>query len=158
MKGLSMSWAVLGAAALLVAGGGAYALAASNSGTITVCVHHNSGTLYVATTCAKHDKRLSWNKQGPGGPAGPQGTNGTNGTNAATNIRVRTATGTGSATASCQAGETPTGGGAIDDTGGALKSSYPNLGTDPTLPSGSWTAQAVTGTDSVTVRVLCASP
>ena len=91
-------------------------------------------------------------KVGPQGPAGPAGKNG------ATVVHIRTGTGTGTASANCNPGETPTGGGAIDDTGGALKSSFPNTALDRTLPSGTWTAQAVTGTDSVTVRILCASP
>ena len=92
-------------------------------------------------------------KVGPQGPAGPAGKNG------ATVVHIRTGSGTGSASASCNPGETPTGGGALDNTtGGALKSSFPNVGLDGTTPSGDWTAQAVTGTDSVTVRILCASP
>lgn len=68
--------------ALLVAlglGGGAYALAASGGGKITVCVRHTGGTLYRAHKCAKHDKRLSWNKQGPRGLRGLQGPQGPGG-------------------------------------------------------------------------------
>jgi hypothetical protein len=69
----------LGAAALLILGGGAYALASSNGRTITVCVHHKGGTLYLARKCARHDKTLSWNKQGAPGPIGPQGATGPQG-------------------------------------------------------------------------------
>lgn len=82
MGRLSRSFAALGVAGLLIAGGGAYALASSDGGTITVCVRHEGGALYQAKRCAKHDKKLSWNKQGlqgsPGmrGPEGPQGTQG----------------------------------------------------------------------------------
>ena len=66
--------------ALLVAGGGAYALASSGGGTITVCVSHKGGALYRAKKCAKHDKQLSWNKQGPQGATGPRGLQGAPGT------------------------------------------------------------------------------
>jgi hypothetical protein len=79
MGRLPKSAAALGAATLLLAGGGAYALASSGGGTITVCVKHTGGTLYTATKCAKHDKKLSWNKQGPPGATGaigPQGPKG----------------------------------------------------------------------------------
>jgi hypothetical protein len=62
--------------AMLIAGGGAYALARSTNSTVTVCVHHKSRTLYQAKKCAKHDKKLSWNKRGRTGPRGPQGTQG----------------------------------------------------------------------------------
>jgi hypothetical protein len=76
MRGLSKCAAALGAAALLVAGGGAYALASASGGTITVCVSHTDGTLYKATKCRKHDKKLSWNKQGLPGQQGPKGDTG----------------------------------------------------------------------------------
>ena len=71
--------AALAAAALTLAGG-AYALASSSSGgVITVCVGHRSGTLYVAGKCAKHDHKLSWNKQGLPGPQGSAGRQGSTG-------------------------------------------------------------------------------
>lgn len=78
MGRLSKSTAALGGAALLMVatGGGAYALAASSGGAITVCVSHKQGTLYKARRCAKHDNRLSWNKQGLPGATGPQGPRG----------------------------------------------------------------------------------
>jgi Collagen triple helix repeat (20 copies) len=69
----------VGLAALLVVGGGAYALASSNSVTVTACISHNGGTLYTAKRCAKQDRRLSWNKQGPTGPQGKQGSQGIQG-------------------------------------------------------------------------------
>lgn len=75
----SKSFTASGVAGALIAGGGAYALASSSGGTITVCARHKSGTLYEAKRCAKHDKKLSWNKQGPPGSAGipgPQGSTG----------------------------------------------------------------------------------
>ncbi|HKO26463.1 MAG TPA: hypothetical protein VJU80_03330 [Solirubrobacteraceae bacterium] len=65
--------------ALLLAGGGAYALASSGGRAITVCVKHQGGALYKAKKCAKHDKKLSWNKQGPQGQQGPQGVQGPKG-------------------------------------------------------------------------------
>jgi hypothetical protein len=68
------------AAAILMAGGGAYALASSAANsTITVCVNHKNHTLYKAKRCAKGDKKLSWSKQGPIGPRGPQGVQGQTG-------------------------------------------------------------------------------
>lgn len=67
------------ALAMLIAGGGAYALASSSGGTITVCVNHKNGTLYKAKKCARHDKNLSWNKVGPTGPQGPAGPQGQQG-------------------------------------------------------------------------------
>lgn len=76
MRGLI---AAASAAVLLVVGGGAYAVASSTSNTITVCVRHNGGTLYKAKRCAKRDRKLSWNKQGPAGPRGPQGPQGVQG-------------------------------------------------------------------------------
>jgi len=70
MGRLSKSVAALGVAALMAAGGGAYALASSTGATITVCVSHKNGTLYQARKCAKHDQRLSWNQQGLQGAQG----------------------------------------------------------------------------------------
>jgi hypothetical protein len=69
----------VGLVALLVVGGGAYALASSTSVTITVCVSHNGGALYRAKRCAKRDKQLSWNKPGPTGAQGKQGAQGSEG-------------------------------------------------------------------------------
>jgi hypothetical protein len=75
---LSKSLTVFGVAALLLAGGGAYALA-SSSDTITVCVKHAGGGLYKAGKCAKHDRQLRWNAQGPAGATGPAGAAGATG-------------------------------------------------------------------------------
>lgn len=69
----------LGAAAVLVAAAGAYALASSSGGTITVCVTHKGGALYKAKKCAKADRKLVWNKQGSPGPTGPPGPEGPRG-------------------------------------------------------------------------------
>lgn len=79
MRGLSKSAAMLGVAVLLLAGGAAYALASSTPSTITVCVKHTGGALYQAKKCAKHDSRLSWNKQGPAGARGVTGAIGATG-------------------------------------------------------------------------------
>ena len=74
MGRLSKLGATLGVAVVTLAGGGgAYALASSNGGTITVCVKHTGGALYSAKKCARHDQQLSWNKQGPAGATGSQG-------------------------------------------------------------------------------------
>ena len=75
---------VLGILALIVAAGGG-ALAASGGGgkTITVCVKAQGGALYQAKKCKKHDKKLTWNKQGPQGQQGQQGSAGSNGANGA---------------------------------------------------------------------------
>ena len=102
-------------------------------------------------------KKVKVGPQGPQGPAGPAGRDGTNG---ATVIHIRQATGIGDgvAVAVCNPGETLTGGGATDTSGGTLKTSIPNSGADPTVPDGSWTAVAVNSSDNVTVRILCASP
>lgn len=78
----------LTALVLAASGGGAYALAATSSHTITACVHKHGGGLYEAKRCARHDGELSWGvagtqgssgtdgqagPQGPVGPRGPQG-------------------------------------------------------------------------------------
>jgi hypothetical protein len=66
----------LGALAFaLGAAGGAYA-ADAGGGAITVCVHHNDGGLYKAGRCARHDRKLTWNMQGPRGPQGKAGAQG----------------------------------------------------------------------------------
>jgi hypothetical protein len=74
----------LGVAVLVIVGGGAYALASPNGGTITVCINHKSGALYMARKCAKHDKKLSWNKQGLTGATGASGRQGPQGPTGAT--------------------------------------------------------------------------
>ena len=74
--------ALVGMLALCVAGGG-YALASGGgANTIHACVHQQGGDIYIARTCATHDRTISWNKVGPQGqqglrgktgPTGPQG-------------------------------------------------------------------------------------
>ncbi len=80
MGHLSKPVAALGVAALLLAGSGAYAVASSSDGTIAACVRSHGGTLYQAKKCARHDKRISWNKTGPRGDTGPRGPQGVPGT------------------------------------------------------------------------------
>jgi len=64
-------------AALVVAvSGGAYAAAAGSPGAIVACVHHSGGGLYIARTCAGHDRLLKWSVAGPQGPAGKDGATG----------------------------------------------------------------------------------
>jgi hypothetical protein len=71
MRHLSRSAMLLGIAALVLTGGGAFALASAvSSNTITVCVNHKTGALYKARRCATHDAKLSWNKQGARGKPG----------------------------------------------------------------------------------------
>jgi hypothetical protein len=59
-------------AVILATGGGAYA-AAGSAGVISACVRHQSGTVYRAPHCARHDQKLSWNATGPQGPGGTTG-------------------------------------------------------------------------------------
>lgn len=73
------------AVAALVAGGGTYALAASGTTVINVCVKKQGGELYRAKKCSKGDTELSWNREGPrgatgrAGQSGPPGATGQNG-------------------------------------------------------------------------------
>jgi hypothetical protein len=61
-------------ALLVAASSGAYATVSSVPPTITACVHHNSGDLYLAHKCARRDRRLRCNVVGPPGPTtGPAG-------------------------------------------------------------------------------------
>jgi hypothetical protein len=59
-------------AVVIAAAGGAYA-ASGGSPTISACVRHHGGTLYIAKRCAKHDRRLRWGVTGPQGDPGPPG-------------------------------------------------------------------------------------
>jgi hypothetical protein len=63
----------IGALALLAVAGVSYA--APRGGEVAACVHKQGGGLYLGR-CAKHDKKLSWAKQGAAGPRGPQGSQG----------------------------------------------------------------------------------
>lgn len=58
-----------GVLAIVLAGS---ALASSSQKTITACVHHRGGGLYLGR-CARGDQTLSWDQRGPAGPRGPQG-------------------------------------------------------------------------------------
>ena len=112
MGRLSKSVAALGVAALMAAGGGAYALASSTGATITVCVSHKNGTLYQARKCAKRDQRLSWNQQGPEGIQGSQGIQGARGSQGQQGIQgpkgdPGTARGYGSVPSSCTPNDSP---------------------------------------------------
>jgi hypothetical protein len=70
--------------AVLVVGGGAYALAADTTPQITVCVAMQGGALYKAKKCAKGDAKLSWNQAGARGLAGRTGLSGATGPTGAT--------------------------------------------------------------------------
>jgi hypothetical protein len=61
----------------LVAAGGGYAVASGGATTrVNACIHRHGGGLYVAKTCAKGDRGISWNKVGPRGQQGPRGNTG----------------------------------------------------------------------------------
>jgi hypothetical protein len=59
--------------------GGGYAVAASRTKTITVCVDKRTGVLHLHHfgRCKRGQSKLSWNQQGPIGQQGPQGIPGT---------------------------------------------------------------------------------
>ena len=66
---------------LAVGVGGGYALAASNSKTITVCADKKTGVLHLKTRgrCKSSQTRVTWNQQGPQGAQGAQGATGSQG-------------------------------------------------------------------------------
>ena len=66
-------------ALIIAAGGGAYAASTAAPPRITACVHRNGGGVYVARRCARHDRLLAWNVQGPRGVTGPRGGTGQTG-------------------------------------------------------------------------------
>lgn len=80
MRRLSISPAlVVSVVALVVAASGATYAATRSTATITACVHHRGGGIYLARRCARHDRRLTWNLQGQTGAPGPQGKTGPTG-------------------------------------------------------------------------------
>lgn len=170
----------LGAAALLVAVAGTYALASSGGGsTITVCVSRKSGLLYRAKKCAKADHKLTWNKQGPAGatgeagprgiqgPQGIQGQQGNQGSPGISNYQVVTGTavessGSGinldSAYAFCPPGTSPLGGGY--SSGGNDNTIYVRYDEPVSGSPGAWyvqTTSAVAGTYTITPYAVCAT-
>ena len=60
---------------LALGAGGGYALAASNSKTITVCADKKTGLLHLKThgRCKRDQTRVTWNQQGRQGVQGPAG-------------------------------------------------------------------------------------
>jgi hypothetical protein len=52
--------------------GAAYASVNSSAPTISACVHHAGGGIYIARRCAARDRRLTWNATGPQGHKAPQ--------------------------------------------------------------------------------------
>jgi hypothetical protein len=82
MRRLTTSRAVSIAAAgglMAVSAGGGFALATGSSNVIRACVHRHGGDVYVAKKCAKHDRKISWNRTGPTGPQGQTGPKGDKG-------------------------------------------------------------------------------
>jgi hypothetical protein len=65
---------------VLAASAVSYAAATGAPGTISGCVHHKGGGLYVARKCARHDRRLTWSITGTAGTQGSTGAVGTPGT------------------------------------------------------------------------------
>jgi hypothetical protein len=96
--------------------------------------------------------------QGPTGASGATGPAGANGTNGATNVVVRSATGSDAyqGFAYCQPGERATGGGVTPNAGGATYVFQSRPAQDSGTPTG-WYAY-MTGGTGVTVYVVCASP
>ncbi len=72
------SAAAVGTLLVLSAGGG-YALASASSQTIHACVHRHGGGVYIAKRCARHDRKINWNRVGPTGARGATGATGATG-------------------------------------------------------------------------------
>lgn len=141
--------------AFFIAVGGASAFATTQLAKNTV------GTKQLkngAVTQAKISKSAQLALKGQKGDPGTNGTNGTDGKSAITHIVIRQGSSEGIAFAECKPGELVTGGGASDESGGALKTSHPNIQVDESMSNGRWTAEAVNPTDTVSVRIICASP
>jgi hypothetical protein len=68
-------------ALFLAIGGGGYAVAATNTKTITVCADKKSGVLHLKTRgrCKRTQTRVTWNQQGPRGAQGIPGPTGQRG-------------------------------------------------------------------------------
>jgi hypothetical protein len=66
----------LAAVSVTAAAAGAAYAATQSPGVISACVHGRGGGLYLASNCARHDRRLTWSVTGPAGPAGPAGAQG----------------------------------------------------------------------------------
>ncbi|MGD0197592.1 MAG: hypothetical protein ABSC56_06770 [Solirubrobacteraceae bacterium] len=68
-------------ALVLAASGAGYAAGDGASPTISACVHHAGGGLYIARSkCARGDRKLSWDAAGPQGATGSAGAPGSQGT------------------------------------------------------------------------------
>jgi hypothetical protein len=63
-------------ALFLAAGGGGYAIAATNHNTIKACADAHTGTLHVQRRCHRGQRRITWNQQGPQGTQGRAGPTG----------------------------------------------------------------------------------
>jgi hypothetical protein len=73
---LTRTFGLVVAVLIVAVTGAAYATVNSSAPTISACVHHAGGGIYMARRCAARDRRLTWNITGPQGPPGPQGSAG----------------------------------------------------------------------------------
>jgi hypothetical protein len=105
------------------------------------------------------DFRAGQLPRGPAGPAGTAGPAGPAGAPGAKNVTVQSATGAGTASVSCPAGQRATGGGGTMLAGagsaGFLVHSAP---APPTGTPTGWTAASDVATDSIQAYVVCAAP
>ena len=70
---LTRTFGLVVAVLIVAVTGAAYATVNSSAPTISACVHHAGGGIYIARRCAARDRRLTWNTTGPQGPQGPPG-------------------------------------------------------------------------------------
>lgn len=64
---------------VLVIGGGLAIAASGGGGVIHGCSAKNGGALRIAAKCTRHERSVSWNRQGPRGVPGPRGAQGLRG-------------------------------------------------------------------------------
>ncbi len=115
---------VVSVIALVAAASGVTYAATRTTATITACVHHRGGGLYLAHHCARRDHRLTWNVQGPTGARGPGGKTGAT-------------------------GKTGPSGTTSGKAGGALNGSYPNPGLADGAVTSSKLAGAAVGSSNI---------
>jgi len=145
------------AAAILIAGSAAHALASSSGTAITVRVTHKNGALYKAKKCAKRDKKLTWNRQGPTGPRGATGLRGVQGIEGPTGPRgVHGPTGPSNGYFAQTAGSTvslpvPAGNYVVQGQGSIGNSTASAVQADCVLSANGTALSAQNGSNSVTI-------